>query len=435
MGGAHRKTVIADPQPGRVVGWREHRDMVRRTVAGSRTHGLTVRARASTAGPYVASRFVGDGEVDDDNGTTGRLLPPEDRLWRHPSEFSGSAAALRFPNRGTILFSAVGGALLVGALWLTIGGPTKVTVATERVALIPVESVAPRVTPADEWSRAVTEVARPSTAAVRLIGSSTIIAGAVAIRDDGYMITSRRALGGAEKVMIVTPTGRASEATVIGDDPVTDLSVLKTDDRMAAAVVSDSGGPAAGASLAVVDPAGNPQSRLVIQRAGTSATSDGDLLVGVIALDGTIGSVLPGSPAVDATGAVVGMVVSTAKNAPAAIMPIGLARSMVHDLIATGRMTHPKAGITARDVLSTDNLGPTAGALVTSVEPNGPAADGGILVGDVVVKVAGTDITTMAEMVAELMLHKPGERIDFLVVRNGTEVMRQVVLHASVPAD
>ncbi len=376
---------------------------------------------------------MGDGEVEDNDVTAGRLLPLEDRLWRHPSELSQSTVALKFQNRSTILFSAVGGALLVGVLWLTIGGSAKVTVATERVALIPVESVAPRITPGDEWSRVVTEAARPSTVAVQLMGDSTIVAGAVAIRGDGYLITSRRALDGAGKVMIITPAGRASEATVIGDDRLTDLSVLKVNDRMAAAVVSDSGRPAAGANLAVVNPTGNPQSRFVIERTGTSATPDGDLLVGVIALDGTIGSVLPGSPAVDGTGAVVGMVVSTAKNAPAAIMPIGLARSMVYDLITTGRMTHPKAGITARDVLPTDNLGLTTGALITSVEPNGPAADSGMLVGDVVVKVAGTDVATMAEMVAQLMLHQPGQRVDFLVMRNGADVVCRVVLGTSAP--
>jgi len=321
----------------------------------------------------------------------------------------------------------------VGALWMTIGGSTEVRVSTERVALIPIESVAPRVTPAEDWSSAVTEVARPSTMAVQLVGDSTIIAGALAIRDDGYLITSMQALGDARTVIIVMPTGRASKATVIGSDPSTDLSVLKIEGRLAPAVVSDSGVPVAGEILAVVDPAGSPQTRIVIERAGTSATSSGDLLVGVIALDSTIGNVLPGSPVVDTTGAVVGMVVSTAENAPAAVMPIKLARAMVRDLISTGKMPHPKAGITARDVLPSDNTGLSGGALVTYVEPNGPAAECGILQGDVIIGVAGIEVDTMAEMVAELMLHKPGEQVEFLLVRDTNKVACRVLVHASTP--
>lgn len=323
---------------------------------------------------------------------------------------------------------------MVGVLWMTVGGSTEVRVATERVALVPVESVAPRVTPAEDWGSAVAEIARPSTASVKLIGGSSIVAGAFAIRDDGYLITSMQALDGAQSVMVLTPTGELSEARVIGSDSATDLSVLKIDVRLAPAVVSESGVPVAGESLAVVDPAGSPQIRIVIERAGTSARSSGDLLVGVISLDSTIGNVLPGSPVVDSTGAVVGMVVSTAQNAPAAVMPIQLARSMVHDLISTGDMPHPKAGITARDILPTDDSSLAVGALVTYVEPNGPAADCGILVGDVVVGVAGTKVDSMAEMVAELMLHKPGEQVEFMVIRGTSEVACRVRVHAATPS-
>jgi len=349
-------------------------------------------------------------------------------LWRHPSEFAQAPQTRRVSNRTTVLFSAMGGALVMGALWLTIGGSTKVRVATERVALVPVESVAPRITPADDWIRTVTDVARPSTAAVRLPGTSENIAGAVSIRDDGYMVTSSRALAGAEKVTVITASGAVSDAVVVGTDPVSDLTLLKVHDRMPAAVMSETGRPDSGESLAVVDPNGRPESRLVMQGSAVSATESDDLLIGVISLDGTIGGLLPGSPAVDSTGAVVGVVLSTAENAPVAVMPIGMARSMADKMIYNGRFVHPKAGITARDVMSTDATGTPSGALVTLVEANGPAAECGMLVGDVVVKVGGATVSSMAEMVGELMGRHPGDRVDFLVMRNGRQVTCHVVL-------
>jgi len=371
---------------------------------------------------------VAHGEAEDDYSFPGRMLPPEDRLWRHPSEFAGERRSLGVSNRRTVLFSAMSGALLMGALWITLGGSTKVKVATERVALVPIESVAPRVTPADDWIRMVTDVARPATAAIRLPGNSENIAGAVSIRDDGYLITSSRALAGAEKLSVVTASGAVSDAVVVGSDLVSDLTLLKAHDQVPAAVMSDSGRPQSGESLAVVDPNGRPESRLVIQPSAVSATESGDLLVGVISLDGTIGSLLAGSPAVDSSGAVVGVVLSTSKNAPVAVMPIDMVRSMADEMISDGHFVHPKAGITARDVMATDAEGTPLGALVTSVEPNGPAADSGMLVGDVIVKVGGATVSTMAEMVGELMGRLPGDRVDFLVVRNHHKVICHVAL-------
>ncbi len=344
---------------------------------------------------------------------------------------SASVDAKKLSSRSVILVSALSGALLMGALWVSLGGTTRVRVATERVALIPVESVAPRVTPAEEWSRAVTEIAQPSTASVRLADDPTIVAAAFAIRDGGYLVTSTSALDDANTVIVVMSSGQTSTATVVGSDHATDLTVLKIDGKIAAVVVSDRDGPATGDSVAVVAPRGAPETKIVTELAATSSTSKGYLLVGVIALDGTIGTVLPGSPAVDTTGAVVGMIVSTASDAPAAVMPIGLARSMVNDLITNGRMSHPKAGITARDIQASDHTTLTAGAFVVLVEPNGPAADSGMLVGDIVVDVDGNPVTTMAAMVAEIMKHRPGDRVDFVVMRGAKSVVCRVALRES----
>ncbi|MFQ5557993.1 MAG: S1C family serine protease [Acidimicrobiales bacterium] len=372
--------------------------------------------------------------IFDDNPDPDRHapLPPEDRIWRHPSELA--IDALTSPTRGQgsgwgyAALGAASGALAVSAAWFAIGGTETVRLATERVALVPTETVAPLVVAADDWGRVVAHQARRGTVTVRLVDDTAPIAGAVAYRDDGYLITSARALGSSDTVRLELGGGSRTDAEVVGVDRVTDIGVLRVDRDLAAAIVADSGALQAGDRLAIVDPDGGSVEVSVTDPSTIRATIDGDRVIGVTGLDSDLGTTPPGSPVVDHTGAVVGVSTATDPEATAALVPIDVARAVATDLIELGYAHHPWLGITARDLESLEARDRPAGALVTVLEPGGPAAAGGIEEGDVITEIAGQPIDSMASMVAEIRRHEPGETLVVLVDRDGARVGCVVVL-------
>ncbi len=372
---------------------------------------------------------VADGEYDEDDLIHRSPPAPDDRLWRHPSEVgwdAGRAAPVKRRPWMVNTLSAGGGALLVAAAWLVSSSSSNVQIVTQRVVAVPIESVAPRVTSADQWSDEVTLAARQSTAVVRSEEGTATLASAIAVRDDGYLLTSGRALDGRTSVLIHTSSGVIATAWLVGYDPDTDLSVLKTDAVMAPALIAAD--PAAeGDVVALLDPDGDSRRQLVVDVASASTAIDGDHLVGLLALDGSIGDLPPGSPVIDHTGAVVGIITATVEGAPVAVVPIELASRIASELIAEGTIDHPRIGVTARDTLEDD---PVPGSYVTSLETDGPAERGGVLEDDVIVEIEGEPVESMAHMVAVLRTHEPGEWVDILVQRDSALVNCRVELGA-----
>ncbi len=317
-------------------------------------------------------------------------------------------------------------------MWMVSSSSSDVQIVTQRVASVPIESVAPRVTPADEWSDEVALAARPSTASVRATQGTETLAAAVAVRDDGYLLTSGRALEGNTDVMIHTADGTITSAELIGYDPATDISVLKTDAKITPALIAAE--PAdEGDVVALVDPGGDSRRQVVIDQASASTAVDGDQLVGLLALDGTIGDLPPGSPVVDHTGAVIGITTATTQGVPVAVVPIALAADIADELIADGTSTHPRIGITARDLDDTDPSDLT-GAYVLSTEANGPAELGGVQAGDLIIEIGGEPVESTGEMVAAVRRHEPGDTIEVVVQRDSRPVSCRVDLGVGNPS-
>lgn len=366
--------------------------------------------------------IVADGARRDDEEFLHDPPPPEDRLWRHPSEMVWDTPQTARAPWGTALMSAAFGAFTVGALWLAVGTSSPGGgLATRWVSLVPVETVAPLVISADDWSEEVTRMARPGTVGVTEVDGTETIAGAVAIRDDGYYLTSGRAIGVADEVTVVSAKGVMQRAEVLGYDPATDMTVLRVDRPTTPAVVALASDLGEGDTVAIVNPSGTATEHVVTSEASMATTIDGERIVGMIELDGALLDTPAGSPAVDGTGAVVGVTAATAPGEPVAVVPIDVASDVADALIETGEAGHPSIGITLVDHVPKD---PTSrsGALVTSVMDGGPASAGGVAEGDVIVRIDDEMVSSMAGVVAELRDRRPGEHIDMTVLREGREV-------------
>ncbi len=162
------------------------------------------------------------------------------------------------------------------------------------------------------------------------------------------------------------------------------------------------------------------------------STTDGDTVLGVVRLDSELGDIPPGSPAVDDTGAVVGMTTATDPSTDAALVPIDIARQVAGELIDDGVASHSWLGVTARDVYGEEiDSGIPDGAFITSLTSEGPAATGGMMPGDVVVQVGLKRVDSVSAMVSALRYHEPGDDVSIRVDRDQEELTLSVVLGAA----
>ncbi len=309
----------------------------------------------------------------------------------------------------------------MAAVWYISDAGSEIRFVNQRVAVAPVESVAPRVTPADDWAAEVTAGARASTALIRSTTGDQPVAGAIALHDDGYLVTSGRALGSVTDVLVQTHDGATLTATVLGHDHETDLSILKTDQEIAPADVASI--PATdGDVVATIDPTGAADRHVVADLAASTPAVDGDLLVGFTTLDGPRADLPPGSPVVDATGAVVGITTAVEADAPVTVVPIDVANRVAQAIIADGQVHHAWLGVTATDA--------EVGVEVDDVIADGPADRAGAELGDVVLAIDGRPLDSATDMVAQLRAYQPGDVIELLIARDETELIIDAVLDA-----
>jgi len=173
-----------------------------------------------------------DDEPDD---AFGAPLPPDDRLWRHPSELGPAGAAapvtiVAAPSRGPALLTTALVAGLVGVAAtlavLTLTGALDASTGPTAVETVQIES--PKNPNASDLS--IADRVIPAVVAVRGAGPTTLTSGAgVVFRTDGYVLTTSDAVDGAFVVDVTLHDGRTATASIVGVDAETDLAVLKVD--------------------------------------------------------------------------------------------------------------------------------------------------------------------------------------------------------------
>ena len=318
----------------------------------------------------------------------------------------------------------MGGMVVVAAV-VVLGGDRDADrgVDVARATLIAFDTTTTAATPGSTGDDGADEQA--GVLAIRAAGSLDTVAVALAV-GDGFLITSTAALSGHRELVVVIGS-RLEDASVVGHDDRTDVSVIHVDAELVpAASAGDATTPAAGDEVTFIGPDGSPRPQTVAEPVASAALRDGTALVGVMTLEGPLDGVAPWTPALDEHGAIVGIAGATAAETPAAVVPIALARGVADEIIDEGAASHPVIGVTARDVTG------GAGALVAALDADGPAAAGGIEPGDIIVAVGGTRVASAAEMVATLREHEPGDRIAIEVARAGGQVDCEVELESAL---
>jgi S1-C subfamily serine protease len=215
---------------------------------------------------------------------------------------------------------------------------------------------------------------------------------------DGFILTNSHVVQDEGAIEVTLSDGRSYEAIRVGDDPDTDLAVLRIDaPDLIAARLGDSQAVRVGQLVIAI---GNPYgfhysvTAGVISALGRSLrTSSGRLIDNIIQTDAALNPGDSGGPLVTSRGEVIGVNTAVIANAQGICFAIAsnIAKSIAAELIKEGKITRSSLGISGQDVwiqqrvIRRLNLPVESGVLVATIRKNSPAQKAGLMKGDVVV--------------------------------------------------
>jgi S1-C subfamily serine protease len=385
-------------------------------------------------------------------------LPPDDRLWRHPSELaaspSGPAPAVAVhESNGRIwavaLLAGVVGALLASGVSVVAGTYRRSTTVVQPFERI-VEPATPQVTLASDskggGNIVVAIAARLTPSMVKLLvnGDGTNGSGSgVIFRSDGYVLTNSHVIDGAQTIVAVMSDGKRVAAKVVGSDPATDIAVVKLvqdTPRTVATLGSSIRLKVGEMAIAIGSPLGLPggptvTSGIISALGRQVSAAGGPQLIDMIQTDASISPGSSGGALVDSSGVVVGITTAVAVNdqGPQGLgfaTPIEVARGVAEQLLSTGKVTHVWLGVDGTDVdaPTAGQLGIPGAAVVQNVENNSPAAKAGLQPSDVITNMAGQAIVSMDALEVALQDRRPGDHVTLTLVRDSRAMAIDVTL-------
>lgn len=310
------------------------------------------------------------------------------------------------------------------------------------------EAVAAKVIPSVVGISTTTEVIREnlfgmqSGQRIQGVGTGFIVS------EDGFIVTNSHVVGdgSAETIVVQLTDGREMEGTVLWNDTILDLAVVKIDARnLTAAELGDSDEVNIGAyAVAIGNPFGLAFDRSVTQGVisgldrtiTVGGTGQGVTMEGLMQTDASINSGNSGGPLLNSRGQVIG--INSAKAATGEglgfAIPINTAKPIVEEVMETGTFKKAYIGIGGADVelylqyYPDEDLGTNTGVFVSQIYQGSPADIAGLKQGDVIVKLDDITIKTMNQLTRELFSFEPGEEVNLILYRGGQRLEVLVTL-------
>jgi Do/DeqQ family serine protease len=258
---------------------------------------------------------------------------------------------------------------------------------------------------------------------------------------DGYVLTNHHVIDGASDIKVESSDRQVFDAQVVGSDPPSDLALLKiAADNLPLLTMGDSDQVRVGdVALALGNPLGIGQTvtaGIISAKGRSTGLSDGSF-EDFLQTDAPINQGNSGGALVNTNGELIGInsqiISPTGGNIGIGFaIPSNMARSVMDQLLKSGSVSRGYLGVTIQpvtsDIAASLGMERPRGVLVNSVAPGGPAEQGGVKRGDVIVSFNGEAVDDSNSLRNRVATTAPGTKVTLAIIRDGNEQQLQVTL-------
>lgn len=262
---------------------------------------------------------------------------------------------------------------------------------------------------------------------VRIEARRRLSASGIILSADGVLVTAHHAVEREDHITVGLPDGQTAAATFVGRDPTTDLAVLRitATDLVPASLAPADDLRVGHLVLALGRPGRTVQSTMgIVSALGESwQTSAGGTIDRYLQTDVVMYPGFSGGPLVDMKAQVRGLNTSALLRGISLVVPTATIQRVVETLLAHGRMRRGYLGVGTQPVrlpsAIAHELDQATALLVMSVNPGSPAEKGGLLLGDVIIRLDGQPVRHMDDLLALLSEERIGVAVPIGIVRGG----------------
>ena len=265
----------------------------------------------------------------------------------------------------------------------------------------------------------------------------------VIISDNGYIVTNNHVIEGSQTVEVILNDKRSFEAEIIGNDPSTDIAVLKIKaNRLPYLLYGNSDVLRLGEWVLAI---GNPYNLTSTVTAGIVSAkarsinilSDNMAIEAFIQTDAAVNPGNSGGALVNTQGQLVGINAAIASRTGAFsgysfAIPVSIVKKVVDDIIEFGSVQRAILGVTITEVTAESakeyNIDRIEGVIVTGLRENSSAIEAGIERGDQIIAVNGVRVNDPSQLQEQISRYRPNDKITVTIIRNNKERQLNVVL-------
>jgi S1-C subfamily serine protease len=272
-----------------------------------------------------------------------------------------------------------------------------------------------------------TTVETAGTGVVRVEARARVPASGIVWSADGVIVTAHHVVEEEESIGIGLSDGRAATAKLVGRDPTTDIAVLRADTT---GLVTHGWADLTNLRVGhLVLALGRPERTVMATLGIVSALGEswrspaGGRLDRYLQTDVVMYPGFSGGPLVDASGQFLGLNTSALLRGVSLTVPYSTLQQIVQTLLTKGKISRGYLGIGAQPVrlpaALAQQLNQETGLMLVSVETGGPAEKAGLLLGDVLVGLAGAPVRHLDDLLSSLAADRIGSTVPVRIIRGG----------------